>query len=258
MRTSGRSSYANEGRYSMNRVEKISITDRAVDEIRRNIEAGVYAVGDKLPSENLLCSQLGVSRTTIREAQRVLQAQGYVDIIHGRGAFVASLDTFPGSVDGWALHDSYKLTDIYPVRRVIEDLGVRLAAVEMTDREIDELASIHQQFVNCVDNDPQIPDKAVRLAMLDEAFHEKICEGSHNPLIIKIIRPISESLRCYRKRSFAIEDNLRRTPMPHGKILEAIRNHQPAIGAFEMNTHLDISAEDIAAAWDADGQRPQN
>ena len=235
----------------MNPVEKISITDRVVNEVRHNIQQGDYAVGDKLPSENQLCAQLGVSRTTIREALRILQAQGYVQIIHGRGAFIASKDVPSSVADGWFGQERYSLSDIYPVRRVIEDLAVRLAATEMSDREIDELAQIHERLVDCVDNDPQTPEKARKLTMLDEAFHEKICEGSHNPLIVTIMRPISESLRPYRQRSFAIEDNLLRTPSPHRMILDAIRNHQPAIGSYTMNTHLDISAEDIAAACDS-------
>jgi len=67
------------------RIEKISITDQVVKRIEELIRSGEFAVGDKLPTEMELREQLGVGRSTIREAFRVLQAIGLIELRPGRG-----------------------------------------------------------------------------------------------------------------------------------------------------------------------------
>ena len=72
----------------MQEIVRISLTDTVADMLKKSIESGEFAPGDKLPPETKLCEDLKVSRTCIREAIRVLQAMGYVEIKHGKGAFV--------------------------------------------------------------------------------------------------------------------------------------------------------------------------
>ena len=74
----------------MKEIQRISITDAVVDNIKEMIEAEEYKVGEKLPAEAKLCEMFKVSRTSVREALRVLQALGYVENKPGKGAFVAA------------------------------------------------------------------------------------------------------------------------------------------------------------------------
>lgn len=69
-------------------IDKMSTTDKVIESIRSYIQEPGRNPGEKLPTENELGKQLGVGRSSIREALRVLQTMGYVTIVHGKGAFI--------------------------------------------------------------------------------------------------------------------------------------------------------------------------
>jgi len=71
-------------------VKKMPITEQVVEKIMTSIVAGTYKEGDKLPTEQALCQELNVGRSTVREAFRVLQTMGYVELKPGKGAYVYS------------------------------------------------------------------------------------------------------------------------------------------------------------------------
>ena len=73
----------------MEPIKRVPIVQQVEEKIRQLIESGQYGPGEKLPAEMDLCQRLGVGRGTIREAFRLLQARGYVEIKPGRGALVA-------------------------------------------------------------------------------------------------------------------------------------------------------------------------
>lgn len=240
----------------MNPIEKVSMTDQVVNALLQHIKESNYQIGDKLPSENELCKQLQVGRSTIREALRIIQAHGHIQIIHGRGAFISSTAPDGLTPEGWIANNTYKLEDIYSIRRAIEALAARTAATFRTERELRELSQIHEGIVNCCESKAiSSPEKAQRLAVLDEAFHTKICESAHNPLIVSIMKPISEALRTYRLNSFSVAENQVHVIEPHEKILDAIRKCQPELACTAMENHLDISLEDISNAWESTQSR---
>ena len=74
----------------MEPIYKKSTVDLAVEKLIEYIQGDEVEVGQKLPAEVWLCRELNISRTTIREAYRVLQSQGYLEIRAGKGAFVKS------------------------------------------------------------------------------------------------------------------------------------------------------------------------
>ena len=82
----------------LRKIGKVSVTDLVVEELRRSIKSGNYKVGDKLQTEGEICRQLGVSRSTVREALRILQTTGMIVIHHGRGAFISSAGMSPAMI----------------------------------------------------------------------------------------------------------------------------------------------------------------
>src|SRR3989442_8138044 len=76
----------------MERIEPSPVYELVVERLRRAIHIGTYMPGDRLPPERSLAEQLGVSRTTVREAIRVLEGQGYVEIRRGAAGGVILLD----------------------------------------------------------------------------------------------------------------------------------------------------------------------
>ena len=108
-------------------ITRVSITDSVVDRIREMIESGAYEVGEKLPTEAKLCEMLSVSRTSVREATRVLQTLGYVTLVPGKGAFVADLKPSDGEEENWFDVENVQFYDFMEVRMAIETLAVRLS-----------------------------------------------------------------------------------------------------------------------------------
>ena len=102
----------------------------------------VYMPGDKLPNENVLSEELGVSRTTLREAIRTLVSEGLLVVRRGLGTFVnETLDQYAeGSVNmDDVLAMKVTLKDLYEARMIIEPAAAALAASRASDEEIDEI-----------------------------------------------------------------------------------------------------------------------
>ena len=128
-------------------ITRVSITDSVVDRIREMIESGAYEVGEKLPTEAKLCKMLSVSRTSVREATRVLQTLGYVTLVPGKGAFVADLKPSDGGEENWFDVENVQFYDFMEVRMAIETLAVRLSVERATPKQIRALEKIHAAFL---------------------------------------------------------------------------------------------------------------
>lgn len=225
----------------MKEIQRISITDAIVDSIRDMIESGEYAIGDRLPTEARLCELMNVSRSSLREAIRVLQALGYVQIQPGRGTFVTqnriSIDN-----EKWFSSDSVNFTSFMEVRMALELLAVRLAAEHCRPGELDELKEIHASFVEA-DKEKD----CVRLIMLDELFHSKIMAISKNSLLVSINAQLLEAFRVFRSSSFANEEFYHNAVEPHGRIVDSFAAKDPDRAVQEMKQHLEITARDMAS-----------
>lgn len=222
------------------RVQKISVTDEIVSRIRAMILSGEVGVGKKLPTEMELRERFGVGRSSVREAIRTLQAIGLVEIRPGTGAFVAAQDQSQRTIHEWFVEKETELDELMEVRLAIEPAAVRLAAQRATTAEVAEIDNIHRQFLAAVaEND------AVRLAALDEAYHRSIMRASHNKMLAKMSDLVADALRDYRARSFTVSELLKNAVGPHSDILKALQNGDSELGSAAMETHLDISLEDI-------------
>lgn len=223
----------------MREIQRISITDAVVDNIKEMIENKEFQVGEKLPAEAKFCEMFGVSRTSVREAFRVLQALGYVENRPGKGAFVAAnhiQDTTP-----WYEVGNAQFTDFMEVRMAIETLAVRLAVERADDNDIKELEEVHESFLQANENKDM-----VRLIMLDELFHTKIIKITKNQLLININSQLVEAFRVYRSESFTNQSVYKNAVGPHSRILECFRNHDPSQAMKEMRKHLEITEADMA------------
>ncbi|MEX2444840.1 MAG: FadR/GntR family transcriptional regulator [Alkalispirochaeta sp.] len=223
------------------RITRISVTDEIARRIREMIESGAYSVGDKLPTEMELRDQFGVGRSSVREALRILQAYGLVELRPGTGAFVASVsERSEESIRTWFIEKETELDEMMEVRMAVEPLAVRLAIEKASDAELQEIVAIHEKFTKAVENaDP------LELATLDEAFHTAIISASHNSLLIKINRLLVEAFREYRTKAFGIPENIVDALGPHETIVAGLQEKNRAKGEKGMQEHLRVSLEDI-------------
>ena len=226
---------------NIRKIERVSITDQVVKEIRRLIISGTLKVGEKLPSEHELCEQLGVGRSSVREAFRVLAALGMVDISPGKGAFVRRAhDNTYETIKDWFVEKHAEVSELIEVRMAVEPLALRLAIRRASEDEVRQISEIQNAFKAAVQ-----ANDVIELATLDESFHTSIIEASGNRLLIKIGRLLADSMREFRTRSFAVQENAGHATVPHDKIVKAIIERDEAAGSEAMMYHLEVSLDDM-------------
>jgi GntR family transcriptional repressor for pyruvate dehydrogenase complex len=227
----------------MRAITKVPIIDQVVETIKDSISNGEFTIDQKLPAELTLCKTLSVSRSTIREAFRVLQTLGYVELRPGRGAFIRNTDPLDfESVRRWFRENAPRLEDFTEVRKTLEPLAVRMAIERCTEDEVVALEKTHIEFVKAV-NAHDIP----MIIKLDEEFHRRIFSMAKNSLLINLNTFIAADFKKYRLMSFSMKQNCLRAIDPHEKILNSIKKRDPERGKAEMVRHMDNVFTDIEA-----------
>lgn len=238
-------------------IDKMSTTDKVIESIRSYIQEPGRNPGEKLPTENELGKQLGVGRSSIREALRVLQTMGYVTIVHGKGAFNQGVPAQQrgGRALVWRAI-SLPCSDIYMVREALEPLVAREAARHITEEALAELRQIVDQTAHAAALPPEDAN-ANLMAQLDEKFHEKICESTNNPFLVSLYKQFIPALHTYRLNSFAILKNCSNVVEPHRRIMEALAQHDAEAADLEMRQHMRISKNDTREAARSAGMDAQ-
>ncbi|WP_344214890.1 GntR family transcriptional regulator [Kribbella sancticallisti] len=153
----------------------LPLRDVVAAELRRLILDGSLPPGERLV-EDRLAQQLGVSRNPIREAMRVLEAEGFLDVVSRRGAFVAKLSV-------------RQADDLFHVRLALEPLGARLAAAASAEEPNTELLARAWAILGLVNDSGPEQDRDT-LATLHTELHSLIFEMSRNDYLIAIAIPM--------------------------------------------------------------------
>ncbi len=222
----------------MRQIQRVSVTDASVARIREMIVSGEYKEGEKLPTEAALCKELNVSRTSVREAMRVLQAWGYVDILPGRGAFVSN-NAKKDHSGVWGKDATIPFYDIMNVRISLEILAIRLTIPKITPSQVRELEEIHSDFINA-----NIACDWLRMGMLDELFHFKIAEYTQNQMLISFSQQVLEAYRKYRA-DLTNSPIYQNAIVPHSKILVCIQTKNVEQAVVELTAHLEAASRDM-------------
>lgn len=225
----------------MQPIERQSTVQQAAERIKEYICADEQRIGDKLPSEHWFCEQLCVSRSTLREAIRLLQADGYTEMKPGRGAYIAS-KTGRSPIDAatWLSENKASLRDLLEVRLAIEELAVRLAIERATDADIQELHRIHNDYLDAVEQ-----DRIDTIAALDSDFHFYIAKITQNALLISISELLVMNLANFRQRTFQIPQNVQNSLAPHRMMLEAFEKKDTEMGQAAIHQHFAKMFEDL-------------
>ena len=230
----------------MKAVKRVPVTTQIAESIRKSIVKGQFRIGDKLPPEVKLCELLKVSRSSIREAFRQLQAEGYVELLPGKGAFVRDNQSHDyNTVRRWFIAASPNLRDFTEVREALEPLAARMAVERGTAAETKTLEKIHNDFAAAAKE-----NNVSTLASLDEKFHTQIVAMSHNSLLGNINDILNSELKEYRIRSISVKSNSENTVREHEKILAGIREKDATAAASAMLSHLDMVLNDMRKVID--------
>ena len=224
-------------------VGRTSVVESVIEQLEALIFDS-FEPGELLPSEGKLAEALGVSRLTVREATRTLEARGLLEISQGRRPTVSAPN---GGVVGdffkiAVRRDPRALLDLLEVRRALEVHNATLAARRATKGDIADMEmSIAAMRTG--------GDESETFHAADVRFHENLARASGNRLLVFLIEAFAEPLRESRLRSFAghrargggIEDVIQQ----HQTILDAVKARSPKAAAQAMREHLEQTERDL-------------
>jgi DNA-binding FadR family transcriptional regulator len=228
---------------------KRNLHSQVVREIGSRIVRGFFKPMDVLPDEESMVNQMGVSRTVVREAIKVLAAKGLVETRTRRGTLILH-DRFWNRLDpdvlSWideAGHDAQFLQQLTEMRKIVEPAAASLAAERADESEIAGIAEA------CATMQANLNDEQA-YAEADTNFHCTILEASQNAFLKPIAPAIRAALRTSMKVTNPTAHSDQSLPL-HLEILNAIRRHDPKAAAEAMQRHLEYTWDRIEKELDA-------
>jgi DNA-binding FadR family transcriptional regulator len=211
-----------------------SVTDEAIDKIRERIVSGDWRPGDRLPKESELAAELGLSRSSLREAVRALSQLRVLEVRQGDGTYVSSLEPdllleSTGFVSHLLLGDT--AVDLYEVRRILEAAAAGLAAARIDDQESQGLQLSLERM--------RAAHGVEELVEADVAFHAVIAKAAGNSVLASLLAGLStRTMRVRLWHGRAADDALDETREEHRRIYEAIIARDPELARAAATAHI--------------------
>ncbi|MFF9035899.1 FadR/GntR family transcriptional regulator [Streptomyces sp. NPDC014892] len=212
----------------------MALTDEAMDKIKAMIVAGELAPGSRLPKEEILAAQLGLSRSSLREAVRALTAMRILVTRQGDGTYVSSLEphllleslSFASDVS-----QGQTALQLLQVRRLLEPQATGAAAALLTADDLDELGLILQRSRSAATVEEFVGH--------DIAFHLRIVEAVGNPVLSMLLRVLStRTQRARIVRGSRTERAVEHAHREHEEILRALRSRDAALAVSAATVHV--------------------
>lgn len=216
--------------------EEVSMgaTDSALEGLRALIADGILLPGDRIPSESELCDRLGVSRGSLREAIRTLQALGIVETRHGSGTYVGSLraaDVIGQLTLTVGLLPLESVLELYELRRVLESHTASLASARADDVAVTELSGVLDRIERIS------PD--VSWSNEDHEFHLRIAQLANNPALTALTDVLRTRSRSYAMFETADAAEIKRvSDAGHRAILAGIAGRDPVAASVAAAAHV--------------------
>ncbi|MEP7024032.1 MAG: FadR/GntR family transcriptional regulator [Actinomycetota bacterium] len=212
----------------------MALTDEAIEKIKAMIVSGTLRAGDRLPKEADLAAELGLSRSSLREAVKALSLVNILDVRRGDGTYVTSLEpavllealTF--IVD---FHRDSTVLEFLQVRRILEPAATAMAAERITPAQCDELRSL-------LDSLGPEPDTEALVAN-DLEFHRRIAACSGNSVLVSLLETLpGPTTRARIWRGLTQQGATQRTLSEHHAILDALASHDPEVARSWSTVHI--------------------
>jgi len=202
--------------------DHVALREQVLAELRRRIVDGDYGQGERL-TETRLADDFGVSRNPVREALRVVEAEGFVQILPRRGAVVATLD-------------DTAVRDLFAVREQLETLAAGLAAERATPNDMARLRRLLDQASSATD-----AKDFDQVAELNSTFHRAVIEVSGNRWLLSISAAMYHHVHWVFRVGAA-----QRAPHSweeHIRLVEAIEARDPAAATTAAREHVEAAAK---------------
>lgn len=215
-------------------IERSALYQEVAERLRRMIYDQVLLPGQPI-DETKICEQLGISRTPLREALKVLHSEGLVEHKPRRGSFVKTLE-----VD--------EMRELFPVMAVLEGLCAREAVARATRSDLEHLDELHEQLESYA-----AAGEVNAYYDVNFEIHQFIQEMSGNRWLQRVTSDLRKILRLARHRQLKIEGRLRKSLQEHRKIMKGFHQRDPEALERTVKQHL-VSQLQALEACETEGK----
>lgn len=222
------------GRPLWERLGQGKITDRIAEQIVLLIRHERLRPGDRLPPERELATVLGVSRPSLREAVRSLQAQGHLEVRRGTGVFVAEPHT-ARELRAAVFQQQLSLDELFAMREVLE---LPAAAWAAERRDADKLGSVRRAYQALVSAAEEPGVELERLRKLDTTFHLSIVDAAGNRFLEQTAGVLHDMLTAGMRTTLGVPGRLEASREEHERIVTALFAGDAAAARRAARRHI--------------------
>jgi GntR family transcriptional repressor for pyruvate dehydrogenase complex len=214
-------------------IERQRVYETIVDQMRNLIDNGTWKTGQRLPSERELTEMLAVSRTSVREALRILEAMELIEIRQGEGSFIKESTSVPSRLQTLITlfkADEYTV-DIMEARELLETQIAFLAAESATDEDIQALeANVERMEIKIKSGESAVEENI--------EFHLRLTQATGNRVLLELQQIFFQLVHETISHLYDIPGRMHVSLQQHRSILNAVKNHQPTEAHRLMLEHL--------------------
>lgn len=192
--------------------------DQALEQLRQRITQGVWAIGERLPTEPELSAELGISRNTVREAMRVLAFSGLIEIRQGDGSYLRSMTDPLGAMKALS---HCTLVQAQETRQILEVEAIGLAALRRTDEDLIALRAALKSSGDHYHGDLE------HYISCDLVFHKRLVDAAHNPALSELYQYFSSIVGAQLRQTLNIQPRRQAVFDLHGALLDAVEQQDP-------------------------------
>lgn len=197
---------------------KRSLVDQALEQLRQRISRGVWAIGERLPTEPELSAELGISRNTVREAMRVLAFSGLIETRQGDGSYLRSMTDPLGAMRALS---HCTVTQAQEARQILEVEAIGLAALRRTHDDLAGLREALDASAALYHGDLEAYIRA------DLVFHKRLVDAAHNPALSELYQYFSAVVGAQLRQTLNISPRRQAVFDLHIALLEAVEHQDP-------------------------------
>ena len=228
-------------------IRRVRLYENAVEQIQTLILSQEYKPGDRLPSERALAEHFHISRHSLREALRILDVMGLIEIRVGDGIYAKEVDFLP-YIESLNLSISSRLplerdsfVKLWRARRILETGIVDLAAKEVTESFLKSLWWCIGEMEKDIDHQEAFISAGIR-------FHRLIAEVAQNEILILIWDMLANLIRKSQSKIYGISWSPKKALSAHKKIYLALKAKDPRKAVEAMKQHMLDEEKALVAA----------
>jgi GntR family transcriptional regulator, transcriptional repressor for pyruvate dehydrogenase complex len=232
---------------------RTTLTASAFEQLISYVVNGTWKAGDRIPPERELCQQLGIARTSLREALKAMELIGMLDSRVGDGTFVCPRSEFLSRPLLWAFTgtDHAELRDIMEAREFLEQDLAGLAAERASESEIGAIGEALKDLRKSI-------AKGESMLEADMAFHLAVGEAAHNEVLRNAVQLLRNLMRKWLVLKLLIPQVPAKVLKQHEAIYKAIRAGDSEEARKAMWVHLEETARLVTQVVQKTGGTPKN